>query len=200
MRPDPTAGRLRQLLLRVVTVAGLAGITAAAWAVPATAHTDLIASSPSQGDRVALSTDRLVLDFGEDLLAAANDVAVRGPDGDDAVVGEPGLLGSTLDVPLHLTAPGRYTVAYRVMGQDGHLVTGTLWFTATTDGLPLPDAVAASRGRLSGAAADAAPEGAASAAATSPLLRWGLPGLGLVALLLVLHSSGRGSRRRGSRS
>ena len=180
-------------------MAGLAGF-AVAWAVPATAHTDLVSSSPSQGDRVVLSTDRLVLDFGEDLVAAANDVSVRGPDGDDAVVGDPGLLGSTLDVPLHLADPGRYTVAYRVMGQDGHLVTGTLWFTATADGLPLPDAAAVSRGRLSGAAADAAPASAASAADTSPLLRWGLPGAGLGALLLVLHSAERGARRRGSRS
>ena len=199
MRPHRPVGRLRRLLLRVVTVAGLAGL-AVAWAVPATAHTDLVSSSPSRGDRVVLSTDRLVLDFGEDLVAAANDVSVRGPDGADAVVGDPGLLGSTLDVPLHLAAPGRYTVAYRVMGQDGHLVTGSLWFTATADGLPLSDAVAVSRGRLSGAAADAAPAGEAPAAATSPLLRWGLPGVGLGVLLLVLHSAERGARRRESRS
>lgn len=198
MRPHRPVGRLRRLLLTVATVAGSTGFVLA-WTVPATAHTDLVSSSPAQGDRVVLSTDRLVLDFGEDLLAAAADVAVRGPNGDDAAVGEPGLLGETLDVPLHLAAPGRYTVAYRVMGQDGHLVTGTFWFTATADGLPLPDAAAVSRGRLSGAAADVAPESAASTAGPSPLLRWGLPGVGLGALLLVLHSAERGARRRGSR-
>jgi methionine-rich copper-binding protein CopC len=183
----------------VAVVLGILAVGGPA-AGPAAAHTELVSSTPAAGEQVAITTDRLVLEFGEDLLGAVDDVVVRDSRGDDAVVGAPGVLGSTLTVPLHLTEPGRYTVAYRVMGRDGHLVTGTLWFSAAATGLPLAGAAADPRDRPPDAAGGIVPEPAAASPAGGAGLRWGLPTAGLVSLLVVLHLARRRETRGGGTS
>lgn len=121
--PDSTATlrRLAALLL-------LLGVVVAAWAPPAQAHSELVASTPQAGDTVGLDTDRLVLVFSDPLTPGQAQVLVRDGAGKDVAAGAPRLDGPTLEVPLRLHRAGPHTVAYRVLSTDGHTVVGELDF------------------------------------------------------------------------
>ncbi len=153
------AGWLGVLLL------AMSGLAILAWSAPAHAHTDLVSSSPEPGAEVSMALDRIRLVFGDDLLPVGNDVVVRDPVGTEVSDGEPTALGSTLEVPMALTTPGRHLVSYRVVGRDGHVIAGDLWFTAVADGIPHPDATAVSPGVAPRERGEApAPPGATTAA------------------------------------
>lgn len=103
---------------------------------PALAHSDLVGSTPRDGDTVALRTDRLVLVFGDEILPGSEQVVVRDPAGHDAVAGRPSVTGGALDVPIDLLVPGRHQVTYRVLSDDGHAVVGELSFDVAGPGGP----------------------------------------------------------------
>lgn len=103
---------------------------------PALAHSDLVGSTPRDGDSVSLRTDRLVLVFADDLLPGSEQVVVRDPAGEDVVAGTPSVTGGTLEVPIHLPTPGLHLVTYRVLSGDGHAVVGELSFDVTGPGGP----------------------------------------------------------------
>lgn len=103
---------------------------------PALAHSDLVGSTPRDGDTVSLRTDRLVLVFGDDLLPGSEQVVVRDAAGEDVVAGTPSVTGGTLEVPLDLSAPGPHLVTYRVLSGDGHAVVGELSFDVVGTGAP----------------------------------------------------------------
>ena len=115
------------------------------WSAPANAHIELVDSSPQSGAEVPLTLSQIQLVFADDLFPVGNDVIVRGPDGTDVTPGEATSFGNSLAAPMALTTPGRHLVSYRVVGQDGHVIVGDLWFTAVVDGAPLPSAAAASQ-------------------------------------------------------
>ena len=97
----------------------------------ATAHAVLVKSTPARRAVVAVTPPRVELQFNERLEPAYSTLSVwsaanaRIDDG-KAVVGpdDPRRL-SILLPPL---TPGRYTVRYRVLSVDGHIVEGTVPF------------------------------------------------------------------------
>lgn len=100
-------------------------------AMPASAHNELRASRPENGQTLSTAPTAIVLTFGEPAVAMGTQIAVTGPSG---VVssGEPHLVGNTVSQDLLPGAPaGTYTVAWRVTSADGHPVTGTITFTAS---------------------------------------------------------------------
>lgn len=105
---------------------------------PAAAHTGLVSSSPADGDVLASLPDRVTLVFGAPMTTPAY-VAVVGPDGSPVTAGEPVVDGTTVAQALGEGGDGGYTLAFRVLTDDGHWVTGQLTFTvgaapaATTD-------------------------------------------------------------------
>lgn len=109
-------------LLAVVGLVGGAGATAA--------HTELVSTAPMEDALVSIATQRLVMVFAGDV--SEGEVEVRDPRGSDVTRGRSGSLGTVVDVALDLQAPGRHAVSYRVVGSDGHVISGTWSFTVVS--------------------------------------------------------------------
>lgn len=166
-------GTVLRALAAAAIVAGILGLP-----VPAHAHTELVRSSPVARSVVPLTTDRLTLVFSDDLVPLASDVAVRDDSDTDVSVAKPATEGSSVVVGLELASPGRHSVAYRVVGSDGHVVSGTWSFTAAAGASREPSEVVAEREETPG---------------VSVRPRWVVAVACLAGALLVLH---RRSRRR----
>lgn len=112
----------------------------------ALAHTELTASDPADGSVITVAPDEVVLTFGGELDDGAT-FTVTGPDGEevgsgslDLEVAERNVVRGEVDV----AASGEYTVAWSVIGDDGHEVEGEVTFTydpedeATTPDTAMP--------------------------------------------------------------
>jgi methionine-rich copper-binding protein CopC len=168
------------LVLAVVLLVEVLGV------LPASAHTDLVAASPAAGDRVAGGVRDLTLTFDSTLVPVGAQVVVTGKDG-ASYAGPAAVGGSRVRVPLTgLSEPGRYTVAYRVVGSDGHPVTGRYRFTVVaTAAVASGTRVASDKGSDAGVAerVEAAPPARPAGA------RWLVGGLGAVVLAALLLSA-----------
>ncbi len=136
----------------------------------ASAHSELIATSPAEDAVLHKPPSQVRLTFGEDVLQEGSDIVVTGPGGTrysdpstlriDGTIATIGLAGEQ--------DSGSYTVAYRIVSADGHVVEASYTYELRLPGsTPSPDA---------------------SSAATNPQTDEGGNGLvlGLVALGLVL--------------
>lgn len=115
--------------LRVLLVALVAMI---ATALPASAHVRLLGSNPEAGQAVDAPPQSIRLTFDES-LAKAPEITVTDPNGTQWAMGKPTLDLKTITVP---TDPkqgpaGKYTINYRVTGQDNHLIVGDIRFDIT---------------------------------------------------------------------
>ena len=117
---------------RRLVLAGLAALLLRPAA--ALAHAVLVKSVPAQRAVLVESPPRVELWFNERLEPAYSKAAVTNEAGarvdlrDVAVSGED---ARRLGVSLPPLAPGRYTVNFRVLSVDGHIVESTLTFTVT---------------------------------------------------------------------
>jgi methionine-rich copper-binding protein CopC len=103
--------------------------------LPAAAHAFLVKSSPARRATLSQPPARVDLTFNERLEPAYSSVSVWSDSGtqvdlrDAAVVAaEPRRLG----VSLPVLSPGTYTVRFRVLSVDGHVVESTFPFTIAT--------------------------------------------------------------------
>lgn len=124
---------MRPLSGRAVWVALAALIAVLRLAAPAAAHTELAESTPSKDTLVHQQPGLVRLSFTEPLSRTLVQVAVTAPDGEDVVVGRPLVSGGTVTAMLRrLDVAGRYRVAYRVIAEDNHPVTGELGFRVSS--------------------------------------------------------------------
>jgi methionine-rich copper-binding protein CopC len=99
---------------------------------PSEAHASLVSAAPSPRAIVTTAPSRVVLTFNERLEPAYSRVSVWDPAGrqvdlkDSAV--DPGN-PKAVNVSLPALGPGRYTVRYRVLSVDGHIVEASFPFT-----------------------------------------------------------------------
>lgn len=125
---------------RVAATARAAGIAAIAAGVAivaagtaAAAHAAFVGSDPADGAAV-LAPPSVTLTFTEELLALGIDIAVTDEAGADRTAGDPDLsVARQVTVPVDATDPGAYTVRYRVVSIDGHVVEGAVHFTVVED-------------------------------------------------------------------
>jgi copper resistance protein C len=119
---------LRTLLLVLVTVFALP----VALATPASAHVRLLSSNPEPGQALATPPQSIQLTFDEALKNAPT-VTVTDPNGTQWAMGRPTMDLKTMTVPVDARQgpAGKYTVSYRVTGQDNHLITGNIQFDIT---------------------------------------------------------------------
>ncbi|QKW35066.1 copper resistance protein CopC [Actinomadura sp. NAK00032] len=119
----------RRAARRLGAVAALVLALGAATATPALAHTRLVSSTPAKGQS-AQSVTEVKLVFSDEIRMAQ--VVVK--DGQDKTYQSGPAERSGTTVTQKLTGPlpaGSYTVAYRVVGEDGHPIEGDdLAFTA----------------------------------------------------------------------
>lgn len=117
------------LLAAVLTTAGLGLV----WAGPAQAHSELISSSPAEGEQAEARPEMVTLEFNEDIQDIGNQIVVTAPDGTDVVDGDPVVDGPVVTQALAAAddpaaAAGQYTVTWRVVSSDGHPISGAFTF------------------------------------------------------------------------
>jgi methionine-rich copper-binding protein CopC len=176
------------LLAAVLTTAALA----VSWAAPAQAHSELISSSPSDGDSTSEIPTEIVLEFNEDIQDIGNEIVVVDQEGTSVTDGEMVVDGATVRQPIGVGAAGVYTVTWRVVSADGHPISGELSYelrvpqtVETTEEMTDPTTEASSEATLE-ASSEVAPSSAeAEEDESSGLGAAGPIIIGLVVLALV---------------
>ena len=107
-------------------------LLATAWTLPAGAHAVLVRSTPPGRATLAEKPDRVQLWFNERLEPAFSSVSVWSSagtqvDAGDARVGPDD--AKRLSVTLPPLPPGAYSVRYRVLSVDGHVIDSSFSFT-----------------------------------------------------------------------
>jgi methionine-rich copper-binding protein CopC len=99
------------------------------------AHSSMIEQFPKGNETISDMPLEVKLTFDEELLdlGSGNSVIVRNPEGTEITTGPTVLLSSKISRKLTAsTLPGKYSVSYRVVSADGHVVEGTYQFTLRT--------------------------------------------------------------------
>jgi len=113
----------------------LSAVALIAFAVTAHAHAHLLASSPAADSVISTSPPSLVLNFSEAAQLAALSIQ-KGSDPQQNLKPPRTNAAMQISVPLPLLTPGVYTLTWRVLSADGHVVSGALHFTFSSDHLP----------------------------------------------------------------
>lgn len=192
----PCSGRASSVPSSVLLVLLVAASSTLGSASPALAHTSLVGSTPAP-DAVVSSAPEVTLVFSEPVSARHVQVVVTGPDGAELADGPVQVSGSTVSRSLAaLPASGGYRLAYRVLAEDGHPVTGEVPFR-----VDLPAAGAAGVGATpttepppaTVAAPQTAPQTSGTGGTTSivPALLAGLAGVALVLVVGAVRAARR---------
>lgn len=181
---------IRSLLALIVSL-----LVFGAPALPASAHSELLQSTPADGERLTAAPTQIELVFGEGVQQQGGAIVVKGPDG--TRYEQPGSFVTDENVATvqvtRATDSGEYSVVYRVMSADGHVVDGTFTYQVLGSGTS-PDAASAPAATpLSGTATDA---GAGDESAVGVVWVLGLGAIGLVLLAAVIAVAVRGRRGR----
>ncbi len=117
---------------RVLTVLAVLVVVVFGAPLTASAHDVLETSTPTADSTVERMPQSVTLTFSEAPLSIGTQVVVTGPSG-AVQQGAPTMEGRVVTQAISSSAPaGSYTVAYRVTSDDGHPVTGSFAFIATT--------------------------------------------------------------------
>jgi methionine-rich copper-binding protein CopC len=106
-------------------LAGLTTVLLGAGA--ASAHDGLVRVVPADGATVQTAPSRVRLVFDEEVDSPST-VVVTGPGGTAVQTGPAVGVADTVSVPVRVTSPGTYHVAFRVVSADGHPVSGETTF------------------------------------------------------------------------
>lgn len=132
----PRLGRVVAALLLGLVGFAVAGTWASA---PASAHDQLIGSSPAADAVLDAAPSDVTLTFNADVLPISPTIIVRDAAGAVVVDAEPTVSGAVVSTPLPADLPpGTYAVVWRVVSTDGHPIEGTFAFTIAGAAPPPP--------------------------------------------------------------
>jgi methionine-rich copper-binding protein CopC len=94
----------------------------------AQAHTHLKESAPAEGSTVNAAPERITLTFSEAARLTALTIQKDGGDV-QKLTPLPTESAAKVSVPAPKLAPGKYTVNWRVVSADNHIMSGKLHFT-----------------------------------------------------------------------
>lgn len=136
--PSTRPGRVRRPRTLLATATALGILLAATTAIaPASAHDELVSSTPAADAALDPAPSEIVLTYSDNILEVGVEVTVTDADGAEWVADTPAVSGPTVTVPLQSDMPGgAYTVDWRVVSSDGHPISGTIPFTVTTPASP----------------------------------------------------------------
>lgn len=163
----------------------------------ASAHAVLVSSDPVDGSQLTSAPARVVLTFDEAIQLPQGATSVVSDDGVSASSGtaRPTPDGHGVQIPVAADAPsGAYTVSYRIVSADGHVVGGSVRFGIGVDPAAAPQTSSDDSGAATAAAGGAAVTAIAAKTAT---------GVGYLGLVLLLGVGAAGllwpdaPRRRG---
>lgn len=133
--------------------AALAGTLAAATALglaaapAASAHDVLLSSTPEEGETLDTVPETVELTFSADIGDGGNAIAVNGPDGNDHTTGDITVDGPDAEIGVEpLTEAGDYTIAYRMVSSDGHVIEDTVEFAVSDEAVADRQGAAAEEG------------------------------------------------------
>lgn len=149
------------LLISLLLTAAVTALVA----LPAQAHTQIVASTPEADETVTEPPVEVVIEFGEELDPAGTvDVRVIDPAGDDLVAAPPTVEGAVVTVPLNLAvAEGEHTVDVAFTAADGDDQVESFSFTYAP-----PAAIATPTATVSDAPVQPAPTTPAPTATPTP--------------------------------
>ncbi len=110
----------------------VSGLALASIAVTASAHAHLQKASPADGSVVATSPSRIVLNFSESARLTAASIQ-KDDEPRQSLKPLPAAAARQIFVALPRLTPGSYSVTWRVVSGDGHVMSGTLRFTLAPD-------------------------------------------------------------------
>jgi methionine-rich copper-binding protein CopC len=122
--------------IRIAGALLLAALLTLTGTSPASAHVELTSSWPAAGEDLSMPPAQVVLKFSEPVDGRLSQVVVHDANGNlrrvrNTSVATDGALVAVLEPS---GPPGRWTVDYRVVGADGHPVTGRLAFSVQSPG------------------------------------------------------------------
>jgi methionine-rich copper-binding protein CopC len=103
-----------------------------AWPMTASAHTSLITQQPVGNSVIQELPSEISLTFDESLIVIgkANSITVLDPNGKEISTGETKVLNNVVSRSMNSSElTGKYSVTYRVVSEDGHVVSATYQFT-----------------------------------------------------------------------
>ncbi|HEV7721761.1 MAG TPA: copper resistance protein CopC, partial [Iamia sp.] len=122
--------RLRRLLVVLALGLGLAALLVGAGpAAPASAHAELVSTTPGDGARLGAAPSRVEITFSEDVSTTLGAVRVLDRSGDRVDRGGVEAGGGVVTVDLEDLDDGAYIVAWRVVSADSHPIHGSFTFT-----------------------------------------------------------------------
>lgn len=96
----------------------------------AAAHSSQAGSTPEQGEVLLAAPALVEVRFDSPLLDIGAALVVRSADGTSVVIGAPRVERQRISVDVDPEAPaGEYSVAYRVVAQDGHALESSFVYT-----------------------------------------------------------------------
>lgn len=118
--------RATVLAALVALVSAPVGVGAAK---PAAAHTELVSSSPSNGQQLKKSPKQAKLKFSEKVTPKTKAIVLRTSGGEKVRIGTAYRSGKSVIVPIKSSlADGGYVLSYSVTSADKHTVKGTVAF------------------------------------------------------------------------
>lgn len=114
-------------LHRAAATLAAAGALTALAATPATAHDQLLSTTPEQGAVLETAPEQIELTFSGQIMDIGNEVAVTDSTGDSVTAGDLEVNGTRVIQPV--ADPGAqdetYRVVWRMVSSDGHPIEGT---------------------------------------------------------------------------
>lgn len=128
--PDsPLAAALRRALPAAL-LAALTALLVVAVGAPAASHDQLVSAVPAEGAVLEELPERIVLEFSNELLAAAPQLLIRDAAGATVYAATPNVEGRTAGAPFPPLPDGQYILDWSVVSADGHRIEGSIAFTA----------------------------------------------------------------------
>lgn len=119
-----------RVALRTAGTGALLALLVTVGAPPATAHDQLVDSSPTEGEHFDVAPTEISLRFSEEILTIGPAVIVVDDAGDRWTDGDPVLEGPNVVADLVDDLPdGSYQVRWRVVSSDGHPISDAITFT-----------------------------------------------------------------------
>ncbi|WP_226533121.1 copper resistance CopC family protein [Microbacterium paraoxydans] len=176
---------------RIAAGLTLAAIATLAIATPASAHDQLVSSSPAADEQLAAAPEEITMSFSGELLVLDDSltgavVMVVDATGKDWVSGDVTVAGRTVTATLEAGMPvAGYQVRWQVVSEDGHPIAGVIPFTVG-DAEPMQVPVSGDTAVTPSSGEEQTDQSATDSSSTIRVLLIGAGGAVAAVLVLVL--------------
>jgi methionine-rich copper-binding protein CopC len=131
----------RRVLVALAGVATAFVVTASTIPHPASAHSELIASTPETGSTVS-DVAEVSLTFGEEIVGEYTTLSLANESGEQIELDAPTMDATNTVVTTRIIAAplvdGTYALGYYIVSIDGHPIEGTISFVVSGSPAPVP--------------------------------------------------------------